>query len=107
MPSVSDILHEHGISVRNHSGTQRTTCPECSPHRRKKTDPCLSVTFDGRGVLWNCWHCGHHGAALCEPETRPALPDRWARPTARAERPTRASLSQRTTARRPSPARHR
>lgn len=45
------------------SGTQKTTCPKCSQHRKKKHDPCLSVTIDGDGVVWNCHNdgCGFSG----------------------------------------------
>jgi twinkle protein len=37
------------------SGTMKTVCPACSPTRKKKTDPCLSVNLD-KGAA-KCWHC--------------------------------------------------
>ena len=44
-------LSDFGISVRAEVGTQRTTCPHCSHLRKKKRDPCLSVTFKPDGVV--------------------------------------------------------
>jgi twinkle protein len=41
-------------------GQIKTTCPQCSPTRKKKNYPCLNVNVDD-GV-WNCWHCGWSGA---------------------------------------------
>lgn len=51
---------DHGIYVKEASGHTRTICPECSPGRRKSTDPCLSVDTDNG--LWFCHHCGWSGA---------------------------------------------
>lgn len=50
---------DFGIQVRGGSGNIKTTCPQCSQDRKKKSDPCLSVNVD-EGV-WNCWHCGWKG----------------------------------------------
>jgi twinkle protein len=37
----------------------KTTCPQCSHTRKKKTDRCLNVnTSDG---VYHCWHCGWSG----------------------------------------------
>ena len=52
-------FEEVGIYLRNTSGQEKTKCPECSPNRRKKADPCLSVNID-EGI-WNCHHCGWKG----------------------------------------------
>lgn len=50
-----------GIDVRGHaSGEIKTTCPQCSPHRKKRSYPCLNVNLDR--AVWNCWHCGWSGA---------------------------------------------
>lgn len=39
----------------NPRGPKKTTCPNCSHTRKKKTDPCLSVNFDtGKAKCWNC-----------------------------------------------------
>jgi len=41
------------------TGNIKTLCPECSMHRKNKTDPCLSVNIE-EGV-WNCHNCGWAG----------------------------------------------
>lgn len=52
---------EHGIEIpAGASGEVDTTCPECSPTRRKKSERCLSVNVD-EGV-WTCHHCGWAGS---------------------------------------------
>jgi len=49
-----------GIHIRAGAhGQVKTTCPQCSPTRKKKNYPCLNVNVDD-GV-WNCWHCGWSG----------------------------------------------
>lgn len=49
-----------GIHIRPGAhGQVKTTCPQCSPTRKKKSYPCLNVNVDD-GV-WNCWHCGWSG----------------------------------------------
>lgn len=58
-------LAEQGIHLRAATvGSHKTTCPACSHQRRKKNEPCLSVTVneDGKAVF-NCHHCGWNGAA--------------------------------------------
>jgi twinkle protein len=56
-------LADNGISLKNISyGNHRTTCPQCSGTRKKKSDQCLSVTIDDEGgAVWNCHHCGWVG----------------------------------------------
>lgn len=39
---------------------QRTTCPQCSHERKKKTDKCLAVNVHER--TWFCHHCAWSGA---------------------------------------------
>jgi len=55
-------FHEYGIDdIWGLSGMhRRTTCPKCSPSRRKTKDKCLSVNIE-EGV-WFCHHCGWSGA---------------------------------------------
>ena len=53
-------FEEVGIYLRSTSGQEKTKCPECSPNRRKKADPCLSVNID-EGI-WKCHHCGWKGS---------------------------------------------
>ncbi len=49
-----------GIDLGNRSGVEvKVTCPRCSPHRKKRRYPCLSVNTD-KGA-WHCWHCGWAG----------------------------------------------
>ena len=53
-------FEENGIYLRDVSGQEKTTCPECSNGRRKSKDKCLSVNID-EGV-WHCHHCGWKGS---------------------------------------------
>ena len=57
---IIEKLAEHGIRLNRYSeGTQKTTCPKCSPTRRDKQDQCLSIKIDdGGGAVWKCHHCG-------------------------------------------------
>ncbi|PWE57154.1 hypothetical protein DEM27_05800 [Metarhizobium album] len=64
MTDTRAALAEHGIRLRDEKpGSHKTICPSCSSSRRKKNDPCLSVTIenDGRAV-WLCHHCQFSGA---------------------------------------------
>src|SRR6056297_1947173 len=71
MQSETDILSAAGITVRRWQGNNaRTTCPECSAHRKKKTDPCLSVTRKPDGLVWTCWHCGQSGGGFFDDTRR-------------------------------------
>lgn len=44
------------LDLKRTSGQEKTTCPACSPERKKKNDRCFSVNHEG-GV-GHCWHCG-------------------------------------------------
>jgi hypothetical protein len=71
--TTEDILAEHNIEVRSTApGSYYTTCPQCSPGRRKARDQCLGVTIypDG-GVGWRCFHCGDTGGASLQSSRRP------------------------------------
>ncbi len=51
---------EAGIEIgRAVGGEIHTTCPECSPKRKKKNAKCLSVNIDKE--VWCCHHCGFRG----------------------------------------------
>ena len=54
-----DQLTKLGIRLRKRSGQEKTTCPQCSEGRRKKTDPCLSVSISQGD--YNCHNCGWKG----------------------------------------------
>lgn len=82
--TTEEILAEFGIRLRSTaSGDHHTTCPRCSHQRRKKSQPCLSVTVKADGILFHCWHCGWSGGSggRTMPKAQPA------------ERPNRPSYS--------------
>lgn len=67
---------DYGISVPSSAaGECDTTCPQCSPHRKKKQARCLSVNVP-KGT-WLCHHCGFAGG-LAEGERR--LDVAWRKP---------------------------
>jgi twinkle protein len=54
---------DYGIDISNlrgHGEERKTTCPQCSPSRKKSRYPCLNVNLD-KGV-WHCWHCDWSGS---------------------------------------------
>ena len=54
-------FYDFGIDVKGRTNGQfKTVCPKCSPERRNKKDPCLSVNIS-EGV-WNCHHCAWNGS---------------------------------------------
>ena len=64
MTRESESLLGYGIRLRSYAeGDHRTTCPECSHSRRKKSEPCLAVKIDVKGTVWLCHHCGWSGSA--------------------------------------------
>lgn len=61
--SVAEKGLSYGIRLQDWSpGSRKTTCPQCSHSRKKKNDPCLSVTIDGDDAVWKCWHCQWSGS---------------------------------------------
>lgn len=51
---------QFGIDTKGKvSGEVKTTCPKCSPGRKKTKDKCLNVNLD-KGC-WHCWHCDWSG----------------------------------------------
>jgi len=74
---------DFGIEVPSDAtGDVKTTCPQCSPSRKKSTDPCLSVNVDD-GV-WNCWHCGWTGGLKIASEKKEPTPKRPVKPAYKA-----------------------
>lgn len=65
MLDVQRALAEQGIRIPSGTnGTYKTVCPSCSHQRRKKSDPCLSVTVEADGhAVFNCHHCSWSGNA--------------------------------------------
>ena len=60
--TLIEKAQEQGIFLNNYNeGDYRTRCPDCSPHRKKKNDPCLSVTVSYDSILWMCHHCDWSG----------------------------------------------
>lgn len=53
----------------------RVPCPECSPSRRKKKDPCLSLDRKEDGVIYQCHHCGWSGFERTVMEIRSYKPE--------------------------------
>ncbi len=59
--SNKELLEDLGIDLKKINKDGKTLCPKCSHTRKKKNDPCLSVTIaDGK---YNCWNdsCDFHG----------------------------------------------
>lgn len=88
MAVLAELLLEHGIRPKGYEkGSQKLVCPGCSHTRTHHNDPCLSLTIDRGGAVWNCHHCGWSGA-VSERDTR----SQWSqkRRAAAPVRPTRA-----------------
>lgn len=49
------------LALKQTYPTARYRCPQCSDQRKKKNDPCLSVTVEGNRALFSCWHCSWQG----------------------------------------------
>lgn len=87
MSDLAAALDAAGIRLRDYRpGDHRTTCPQCSAQRKKKTDPCLSVTIEesGRHAVWHCHHCDLSGGTK-EPtdSAAPQQQDRRRKPPVR------------------------
>ncbi len=72
---------DYGIDIRGGTrGEVRTTCPECSPTRRKKNEKCLAVNVDKE--TWHCQHCGYSGGLKKMKHDYPAsIPKTYTKPT--------------------------
>src|SRR5687767_520833 len=68
------------INLEGRSGVEvQTTCPQCSPSRRKAKARCLSVnTVDG---VWLCHHCDWRGSLNSGEEAKSRTRKRLVRPT--------------------------
>src|SRR2546423_15648368 len=60
---LQEQLLQQGIRPKRYtSGDQKTLCPKCSHTRKDRKDPCLSLTIDGEGAVWNCHNCSWAGS---------------------------------------------
>ena len=72
MRTATDILADLGVKLRStQPGNQKTLCPQCSHRRKKKREPCLSVSIDGKGVRFQCHNadCGWHGGRFYDDQS--------------------------------------
>lgn len=68
------------------SGTVKTTCPNCSHERKKKTDPCLSVNIDkGAAKCHNCEEVSWREQIERKPKEYNTPPPQWTNHTALSE----------------------
>ena len=69
---------DFGIEIPpNRSGEVRTTCPQCSPNRKKSSEPCLTVNTDKQ--VWFCHHCGWRGGLTNGVSNQIKLPEPYSR----------------------------
>lgn len=63
-----DDFSQQEFWLINHTkyGQQKIECPWCSPHRKKKSDDCLSALRDDTSIKYMCHHCGAHGIVVLE-----------------------------------------
>jgi twinkle protein len=95
MAILAELLLEHGIRLRAYGeGNQKIPCPDCSHTRRKRNEPCLSVTIERDRAIWLCHHCRWSGAVNQRADHRPRRrqPVRTVKPTATPGDPTPALL---------------
>lgn len=67
----------YGIYVPSNkiAGEYQTTCPKCSPNRKKKSDKCLSVNLDKQ--VWKCHHCNWSGFIKAQMEEKVYVKPEW------------------------------
>lgn len=82
---------DYGIALKpGASGEVKTTCPQCSPTRKKKNYPCLNVNVE-KGV-WNCWHCSWSGTLKHGEQQRPEMRRVFVKPDYVAQSSTPSSV---------------
>src|SRR5689334_10019670 len=60
---LPELLLQRGIRLRDYrQGNHKIPCPRCSHTRKKRTDPCLSLTIERDRAVWHCHHCDWSGA---------------------------------------------
>lgn len=66
-----DLAGKRGVEVK-------TTCPRCSPTRKKSRYACLNCnTQEG---IWFCWHCGWSGSLKTGDYSAPAIVKTYRKP---------------------------
>ncbi len=66
MADLQQKLSGVGVQLRHwRPGNHKTLCPQCSHLRKKRKDPCLSVTIQTDRALLHCHNCGW-GTAVFE-----------------------------------------
>lgn len=76
-PYVDDLVSLWSTSGR---ANIKVPCPLCSPTRRKRSDPCLSVRVKDGYMLYHCHHCDAKGSVPVDeqrgvaPAARPSAP---------------------------------
>ena len=69
--TVSAALNDAGIKLSSYGvGNWKSTCPRCSHTRKKKRDPCLSITIAEDHALAHCHNC-QWGERINDPDSRP------------------------------------
>ena len=76
------------IPTTGHGAEVQTTCPQCSPHRRKKKAKCLSVNLDKE--VWVCHHCDWRGSLKAGVEDH-SNPFKWTRKTYTKPEPVKST----------------
>lgn len=75
--TIQEKLNDNGIYLKKGYGTgnQKVLCPKCSNSRKKKDDPCLSVTINDEEAVWYCHNggCGFQGGTRAKVYNRPAM----------------------------------
>jgi hypothetical protein len=70
MATKEQKARDAGINIDTHRSDFRTTCPACSPNRRKKRDPCLHVTIESDAIVYHCHHCQEFKGAFHDDHER-------------------------------------
>jgi twinkle protein len=72
MTILAERLLAHGIRLRTYrEGNHKLPCPECSHARRKRNEPCLSLTIERDRAVWLCHHCQWSGTVNERDSHRP------------------------------------
>lgn len=82
MPSRWEKARDLGIELNGSRTDFRVPCPACSPHRKKRKDPCLHVTVEADQIRYFCHHCSEFKGVLSDDDERRRDPR-----TGRGDRP--------------------